>query len=151
MEHRFIIYAFVGGKCVANYDVHDLDILVVVRAKYRNCELSIYDFEKMRPLCASEIEDALRRSHEKWRAVIYGGLPDNGSRKPDIPKQKAWKIQVMCIESGETYGSIRDCANAMHIPYMTILNCIRRGNATQGVHFLLVEHVNEKDNESEHE
>ncbi len=50
-------------------------------------------------------------------------------------QKKGWERPVLCVETGQVFPTIRDCSEKTGIPYMTISNCIRRKNATRGVHF----------------
>lgn len=43
-------------------------------------------------------------------------------------KVKYWERKVLCLETGEVFASINACSNKMNIPYMTIRNCIEKGN-----------------------
>lgn len=52
-------------------------------------------------------------------------------------KKKDWSKTILCVETGQIYATIRECSNQTGIPYMTIVNCIKNGNATRGLHFVV--------------
>lgn len=122
------------------YDAQNLDVLVVIRARYRDCEFGIYDFEDMRPLSQSDIADAVRKSRDVWKAMMSGTPPSSESEECVKVKrpEKQPKDLVLCVETGAVYGSLRECSDSTRLPYTTIANCIKRGNATRGLHFMYI-------------
>lgn len=54
-----------------------------------------------------------------------------------------WSTPIRCVETGEEFKTVRDCSKHLKIPYMTIYNCVKNGNAHKktGLHF---EEIKEK-------
>lgn len=52
-------------------------------------------------------------------------------------QKRSWNKWVKCVETGQVFPSVRECSNQMGIPYTTIINCVKNGNATRGYHFVI--------------
>lgn len=52
-------------------------------------------------------------------------------------KKRTWNKWIRCVETGQVFPTVRECSNQMKIPYTTIINCVKKGNATRGYHFVL--------------
>lgn len=59
------------------------------------------------------------------------------SEEPSQQHKRPWNKWVKCIETGQVFPTVRECSNQMGIPYMTIINCIKNGNATRNYHFVV--------------
>ena len=57
-----------------------------------------------------------------------------GKREDTIERSKATR-PVLCVETGETFESIRECSNHFGIPYKAIWNSMVYGKPRQGYHF----------------
>lgn len=148
MKRNYIIYAFVGGKCAGMYDAINLDTLVVVIALHKDCTIEICDVHDSRALTQNEITDAITASRLLWGSGNYGvseeTISSDTEQEPKTGYQsKNWKKVVLCIETGQTYSSMRECSAQTHIPYMTIANCIKNRNATRGMHFVQIDDTKE--------
>lgn len=51
--------------------------------------------------------------------------------------KRPWNKWIRCVETGQVFPTVRECSNQMGIPYMTIINCVKNGNATRGYHFVI--------------
>lgn len=52
-------------------------------------------------------------------------------------KKRTWNKWIRCVETGQVFPTVRECSKQMGIPYTTIINCVKKGNATRGYHFVL--------------
>jgi len=43
---------------------------------------------------------------------------------------------VLCVDDGRVWESVRACSDDLHIPYMTVIQCINRQGMTRGLHFV---------------
>lgn len=51
--------------------------------------------------------------------------------------KRPWNKWIRCVETGQVFPTVRECSKQMGIPYMTIINCVKNGNATRGYHFVI--------------
>lgn len=145
MSKRYFVTVFVGGRQVDNYYSKALEELMVTSALYKGCEIHAFDFFEHRMLSGSEIADAIAHSRD-------GFIADKNRRNESPPQKKNntvasvrrdrrkgqskyWCVPVRVPERNLTFKTIKDCSRYLGIPYMTIKNCIIRGNATRGMHF----------------
>lgn len=154
MSQRFLVSVFIKGKCVHSYFSPNLDDLVTIKALYKGCELGIYDFEIPAPLSNEAVAAEVIKSRKRWKESLQRKrqVPAPKIEKPVKPKIhkkriKYWKRRVICVETGQIFGSVRECSNRIGLPYTTIVNCIKNKNATRGLHFSLVENQIKKDEE----
>lgn len=52
-------------------------------------------------------------------------------------QKRSWNKWIRCMETGQVFPTVRECSNQMKIPYTTIINCVKNGNATRGFHFVI--------------
>lgn len=140
-DRNYMITVFKDGKCVDLQLVHNLDDLVTIKALYSDCEIGVFSLTDYSWLsqemvgyqtwCSGKRWQEWRRGDKGEQAVPVKATPASGK----APKQ-IWSRPVMCVETGQMFGSVRECSNKVGIPYMTIMNCIKNGNATRGVHFV---------------
>lgn len=132
---KFLVSVFKGGKNVFSRFQETLHNLPLIRALHRGCEIEVYDME------SSKVFKDVPKKKDFLRVI-------NIPKVTEEPKRKVWELSVMCPETGKVYKSIRECSDDMGIPYKTIDNCLRRGNATRtGYHFSYVE--NNRDGQEE--
>ena len=144
VSHRFLVSVFDGGKNVNSFYSKCLDDLATIRAIHKGCEITIFDLVHFAFLTDEQVESEIKRSGLRWKQSLDRRLRKVEEKpKPVITakdkrkkQKKYWERRVMCVETGQIFPSIRDCSEKTGIPYMTINNCIRRGNATRGVHFV---------------
>ena len=67
------------------------------------------------------------------------------TKKIDI-ETETWEKQVVCIETGEVFPSVRECSRCYGIIYKSLYNAIKSGNSRNGFHFAFVDsdHVEPK-------
>ena len=141
---KYLVSVFVAGKCVHTYYSDDLDELVTVVALYPHCDLSICDMGVLRTLTPDEIycevQQSRRRCREAMERRAETSSPPPEPEDSPGPKRrmKNWKRPVLCVETGQVFGSVRECSDHTGLPYMTITNCIKNGNATRGLHFAIM-------------
>lgn len=140
--HNYLVSVFVDGKHINSYFSVCLDDLVTIRALHKGCEVSIFDLQDFTTLSKEQVENEIKKSGERWKKSLERRpekpvVRPSAQKKPKKKKSKKyWERQVMCVETGQVFPTIRDCSEKTGIPYMTISNCIRRKNATRGVHFV---------------
>lgn len=145
MNYNYFVSVFVAGKNVSSYWSDNLDDLVTIKAMYKGCDICIFDFHNFAQLSVEDVQREIGLASSRWRKslekpapiVVLEELPsEEVAAKPKKSKpRKYWERPVMCVETGQVFASIRECSDKLGIPYMTIANCIRRGNTTRGVHF----------------
>lgn len=71
-------------------------------------------------------------------------LPDKVENNITLTEQeqnqepkRPWNKWIKCLETGRVFPTVRECSNQMGIPYMTIINCVKNGNATRNFHFVI--------------
>lgn len=144
VRHRFLVSVFDGGKNVNSFFSKCLDDLATIRAIHKGCEITIFDLENFAFITDEQVESEVRKSGQRWKQSLERRVQQTTHKpKPVISakekrkkQKKYWERPVMCVETGQIFPSIRDCSEKTGIPYMTINNCIRRKNATRGVHFI---------------
>lgn len=145
---RYLVSAFLEGKCVHSYFSSNLDDLVTINALYKGCILSIFDMQTLKSLTAAEISEELVKSRLRWKRSLHPQPvrpePIVEKEKPEPQKHpKCWKRTVLCVETGRVFNSVRECSEHIGLPYMTIVNCIKNKNATRGLHFITVDNEDE--------
>lgn len=138
-KHNYLVSVFENGKNVNSYFSDNLDDLITIKALHKNCEISIFDLKEYSTLPREQVDLEIQKSGERWKRTLWRYVEQPPPPKPTTtPKQKTkgWERRVMCKETGQVFHSIRDCCEKTGIPYMTIVNCIKNGNATRGVHFV---------------
>ena len=138
--NNYLVSVFEKGKRVYSYYSEALDELCTIRAIYRDCEIQIFNVVECERLSERQVEIETTKACRRWKNAMSGHkIPIAESVRPQAavkPRtKKQWERQVMCTETGQIFRSIRECSDKTGIPYMTITNCIKNGNATRGVHF----------------
>lgn len=142
MEYNYLVSVFVGGKCVNLYYSENLDDLVTIKALYKDCEIFIFDIKTYETFSKALVDAEIQRSRLRWKKSLERPNIDifnnkSVAKKPKkLKPKKYWERPVMCVETLQVFRSIRECSEHTGIPYMTITNCIKNGNATRGVHFV---------------
>lgn len=142
MRNNYLVSVFVGGKNVNSYYSENLDDLVTIKALHKDAEISIFDLRSFTALSQSQVSQEIKKSGIRWKSSIEKQEEKEDAPKPLVCKpkkqktKKYWERPVLCVETGQVFGSIRECSNKLGIPYMTITNCIKNGNATRGLHFM---------------
>lgn len=141
MENNYLVSVFIDGRNVHSYFSSNLDDLVTVKALYPSAEIQIFDLNDFTQHPASLVTKEIYDSGIRWKRSIetqrYRVEEKSDVTKPKkVKEKKKWERPVLCIETGQYYCSIRECSEHTGIPYMTIVNCIKNGNATRGVHFV---------------
>ena len=49
-----------------------------------------------------------------------------------------WEKVVMCIETGETFTSIRECSQKHGVTYKSLFNALNSGNPRNGKHYAYI-------------
>lgn len=130
---KYFVSIFREGKCVKTMFVEGKDKLSVLRATNQGCEITAFSLDGINPF-----KEERPKKVSKLRT-----LPDN---KRISNRFKNWGLTVKCLETGQVFSSIRECSDAMGIPYTTIVNCLKNGNQTRGYHFV---YSNKEDNGEE--
>ena len=149
---QYQVSVIVDGKCVHLYFSHDLDDLVTIRALYRDGHIEIFDFSRFMFLSDAEVAEEVHNSRLRWRdSLVRSRMCGPDPMPPETPpgkkkKTKLWRLTVMCVETGQVFGSVTECSSHIGLPYMTIMNCIKHGNGTRGLHFIAVK---EDDNDGQ--
>lgn len=140
---NYLVSVFVNGKNVNSYYSDDLDDLITIKALHKGCEISIFDMQAFEHYTREQVEKEISRSGLRWKKSIEKPRCNEIVVKKSTPKKpkkenpkKYWERPVLCIETGQVFSSIRECSEKTGIPYMTISNCIKNGNATRGIHFM---------------
>lgn len=139
MENRYLVSIFVNDKCVDSFFADTLDSLMTVKAVHGKCDISVYDIEKYERIPDKVVASAIRESYSCWEESLNKTYeePENPVRrkKGKAKRENVWELAIRCPETGKEYKSVRECSDDTGIPYMTITNCVRRGNPTRGLHF----------------
>lgn len=146
---NYLVSVFMGGKNVYSYYSDTLDELVTIHALYRGGEISIFDLRSLVSLTAKQVRNEIHKSGMRWKRSLERVVEDEVISPPVVackPIKKRWERCVRCVETGQVFSSIRECSKAVGIPYMTIVNCIKRKNATRGLHFENYIPVNDDEN-----
>lgn len=140
MHNNYLVNVFVDGKCVDSYFAETLDGLMSTKAIYGKCELSIFDAVNYLRYTPEQVKAEVTHSYMRWKRSTED--KEKKTEDPKVERRKrhvnTWERKVICVETGEIFKSVRACSDETGIPYMTITNCVRRGNATRGLHFVHV-------------
>lgn len=143
-DKRYFVTVFVDGKSMEAYYSHNLDELAVTKAMFQNSELAIYDTIEQRNLSGGEIAHEVTASRKRLKEDRKAAEGQQYGSKQEIKVKKQrnrsnishWCVPVVVPEVDMVFRTIRECSKVLKIPYMTIKNCIIRGNATRDMHFL---------------
>lgn len=139
-QYNYLVAVFVDGKNVNLYFSENLDELVTVKAMYKKGELDIFDLKNNMRLSNKLVENEIVKAKNRWhnRPIEYVEEKEVQPRfdlLQHVKSLNSWKRPVLCIETGQVFKTIRECSEITGIPYMTVVNCIKNGNSTRGVHF----------------
>jgi len=147
MMQKFFVSVFVKDKYENSYFSENLDDLVTIKALHKDCAIFIFDLEDFVMFSKEQVENEIQKSCLRWKKSLERLDEIEIVEEPEVedkPKQtkskKYWERSVMCVETGQIFSSIRQCSERTGIPYMTIVNCIKNGNATRGLHFANAPH-----------
>lgn len=146
---NFLVSVFANDRLANSYYSEDLDDLVTIKALHRGCRIEIYDLCNFVQLTQRDVAHEVGKSGVRWQQSLGRESREESGQKEVLEtalpvkrnKNKSWERRVMCVETGKVYGSIRKCSADVGIPYMTVVNCIKNGNATRGYHFIDVDFI----------
>lgn len=151
---NYLVAVFVGGKHVNSYFSDNLDDLITIKALHQDCEIDIFDLAGFFRYSREQVEHEIARSGKRWRrslsmARLLSAKPvekaDVEEEKPKKKKSKKfWDRPVKCVETGQVFGSIRECCDHLGLSYKSVWNAINSGNGRCGLHFSDVHIPNEK-------
>lgn len=147
MKKNYLVSVFVDGKNVNSYFSENLDDLVTIKAMHKGCGITIFDLRGFALLTKEQVDREIVKSSERRKRDMAASVekPTNtipkrkGRRKnPNKAKKpkKYWKRPVKCVETGQIFLSIRDCAEHLGLSHTSIFNAINSGNARKGLHFV---------------
>ena len=143
MEQKYFVSVFVKDRYANSYFSKNLDDLVTIKALHKDCEICIFDLEDFVRFTPEQVENEIQNSGKRWKMSLMKRqeyieeVEKEEEQKPKPTKNKKyWERAVICVETGQIFGSIRECSERIGIPYMTIVNCIKNGNATRCLHFV---------------
>lgn len=142
MMQKFFVSVFVKDKYVNSYFSENLDDLVTIKALHKDCEIFIFDLEDFVLFTKEQVETEISKSGLRWResintanySVLSSEKVEKKKEKKGKPK-KYWKTPVVCIETGQVFGSIRECCERLGLSHKSVWNSINSGNARNGLHF----------------
>lgn len=148
MKQKFFVSVFVNDKYVNSYFSENLDDLITIKAHNRHCEICIFDIEDFVRFTSEQVKAEIQKSCKRWKMSLAKRIEyveevvKEEEQKPKPTKNKKyWERVVMCVETGQIFASIRECSERIGLPYMTIVNCIKNGNPTRGLHFMNVPRI----------
>ena len=136
--HNYLVSVFVDGKNVNSYFSDNLDDLITIKALHKDCDITIFDLVNFTTMPTEQVEAEIKKSGKRWQKSFDKPVVETkkSKEKPKrVKREKYWERSVKCVETGQVFSSIRECCEKTGIPYMTIVNCIKRKNATRGLHF----------------
>ena len=141
MEHNYFVSVFIDGKNVKSYYSETLDSLPALKSLNKECEICIFDLRTYEVFTKEQVEkeihqSIMRRMKPKEKASDIAKRGNLLKKPPKVKPKKYWDRPVLCVETGQVYSTIKECSKRTGIPYMTISNCIKNGNATRGLHFV---------------
>lgn len=143
MEHNYFVSVFVNGKHAESFFSEHLDELRNIRTFYPDCEICVFDMKTFEVMQKAQVEQEIKAARMRWKKSLEKSLRKEPVKKKVVVKKpkkvkpkKYWSRRVLCVETGEVFETIRECSEKMGIPYMTITNCLKNGNATRGLHFV---------------
>lgn len=138
---RYCVGVFREGKYIDSIYTNRLYPVLDRWSKNDEYEILVHDIIEYNELTNSDVNkvmiDEIKEMLESMpmeELVEQIERLEQREQKPTTIRQQ-WACPVLCVETGKAYASIRECSDDMGIPYMTILNCARRGNANRGYHF----------------
>jgi len=143
MNQNYLISVFVCGKNVNSYYSENLDDLITIKALHKDCDISVFDMQNFESLTHEQVEKEIIRSGLRWKKsierprkceVIKETFIVNKPKK--VKPKKYWERPVMCVETGQVFGSIRECCERLGLSHKSLWNAINSGNARNGLHFI---------------
>lgn len=143
---NYLVSVFVGGKHVNSYFSDNLDDLITIKALHQDCEIDIFDLAGFFRYSREQVEHEIARSGRRWRRSLSLArllvekkeekTVDAEKEKPKKKKSKKfWDRPVKCVETGQVFGSIRECCDHLGLSYKSVWNAINSGNGRCGLHF----------------
>lgn len=134
-DFRYFISVFVEGHNVYMFFATHLHDLATVKAIYRTCDIEVYDIFENARLSPKQVRAEIARAGVFLQKKYEETPPPPPIAEKKISRGKNWARSVLCVETGQIFNTVRECCEVTGIPYMTIINCIKNGNATRNVHF----------------
>jgi len=118
-SNRYVVYCFIGGKCVGTHYSNDIAEIPYIKAIYKGCEVEVY---------------RLSDYHEVSKEILI---------KPALKKQNKKKSlrRVKVAETGEVFSSLHQCCKVLSIPYKAAYTAIKKGRAVRGYNLSYIELV----------
>jgi hypothetical protein len=116
------------GKVRELYFSHDLREMVAIRALHPGSSFETCRIGVRQPQQAEFVPSKKLR----------GGRPGN----------KAWAKRIVCIETGETWPTVIECAKATGLPTWSLYKSVHNGNDVRGFHFVVAKNNNVIDDET---
>lgn len=141
--NNYLVSVFVDGKHVNSYFSDNLDDLITIKALHKDCEIDIFDIVEFVHYSHEQVEREIARCGSLWKkSLAYARMreePKKPVREEEKPKRKKtkkyWDRPVRCVETGQVFGSIRECCDHLGLSYKSVWNAIKSGNGRCGLHF----------------
>lgn len=142
-KQNYLVSVFVGGKSVNSYFSEKLDDLVTVNALYKDGEICIFDLTDFTQFTPEQVKNEILCSAERWKKsrkqrkkMVPDEQRETVAAKPKKTKpKKYWERPVLCVETGQVFGSIRECCEHLGLSHKSVWNAINSGKARNGLHF----------------
>ena len=142
-KQNYFVSVFIGGKSINSFFSEKLDDLVTVNALYKGGEICIFDLTDFTQFTPEQVRQEILCSAERWqksrerqKKASSEERKEAVSAKPKKTKpKKYWERPVLCVETGQVFGSIRECCEHLGLSHKSIWNAINSGNARNGLHF----------------
>lgn len=105
---NYLLAVSKAGKVIKRYFVHSLSLVAAVRKKHPDSEIEAFDVSEYR----MKFKDT-----------------------PTIIASGDYFYRVRCTESGQEWGSVKECAKDIGVPVKTLYSAIARKNAIRGRHY----------------
>lgn len=121
--YNYLVSFTKKGKVVDLYFLQTVDEVEVFTAiaHSRGCKVEFFRLNDDVP------------AQELNKEPIESKEPSEAPKKPT--NYTYWERPVQCLETGEIFPSIKECAKKYGISYKSLYNCIRSGNPRKGLHF----------------
>ena len=122
MEKKYLLSVHRGGKVVKLFYAAAKAAAAELKERYKDCEVEIKTLA------------GFLDAHRQPDRLVRNGKPAN---------------RVACIETGEVYESMKECARMTGIPLGNIYKAIERGQAASGYHFKMLPPKRTNNNEDD--
>lgn len=142
--NNYLVSVFVDGKNVNSYFSDNLDDLVTIKALHRKCRIEIFDIKNFVHYSPVQVKDEIEKSYHRWKRQVdmpyVRGVPE---RVPVVREQKKktkkyWDVPIRCVETGQVFGTIRECCDHLGLSYKSVWNAINNGKGRCGLHFVKI-------------